>query len=143
MLISGALDTTARVWDVEKSTEIKTLTGFHGSVMKAAWSPDGKYVVTVSAEPTDNLRIWDATTWTVIRRWTQKESLIDFAWAPDSTRFALDMANDPWDEPHYSWIKLYTAGSWVETTVVTSTWGIDHIAGTRTVSDWRSPKTGK
>jgi WD40 repeat protein len=128
MLISGALDTTARVWDVEKGTEIKTLTGFHGSVMKAAWSPDGKYVVTVSAEPTDNLRIWDATTWTVIRKWTQKENLGDFAWAPDGTKFALGISTDSWADPFYDRLVTYTVGSWAETAIFTSTRGINYLA---------------
>src|SRR5436305_1984388 len=53
-------DGTARVWDATTGAEVVTLGGHTGSVAAAAFSPDGKRVVTASWDRT--ARVWDATT---------------------------------------------------------------------------------
>ena len=53
-------DNTARLWDAETGREIATLKGHEGSVLSAAFSPDGKRVVTASYDNT--ARVWDAET---------------------------------------------------------------------------------
>jgi len=49
---------TARVWDAESGRALATLTGHQSNVWTAAFSPDGKRVVTASVDHT--ARVWDA-----------------------------------------------------------------------------------
>jgi WD40 repeat protein len=126
-LISGSLDTTARVWNAATGEEVETLTGFHGSVEHVAWSTDGKYVTTVSAEPTNNVRVWDPVTWTPVQMWTISEDVGDLAWSPDNTRFALDLSNGDFGDAFRSWIQVYKAGNWTSNTILTSTFGISDL----------------
>jgi WD40 repeat protein len=61
--ITETITETARLWDAETGTEIAVLKGREGSASRAAFSPDGKRVVTTS----DTMaRLWDAETETEI-----------------------------------------------------------------------------
>ena len=53
-------DQTARIWDAATGQELRQLTGHTAGVLSAAYSPDGKTIVTASADQT--ARIWDAAT---------------------------------------------------------------------------------
>jgi WD40 repeat protein len=51
------LDDTVRIWDAASAKEIAVLRGHDDSVQSAAFSPDGKRIVTPSDK---TARIWDA-----------------------------------------------------------------------------------
>jgi len=55
--ISASSDTTLKIWDLEKHTELCTLRGHTGSVRGAALTRRGHYAVSVSSDKT--LRGWD------------------------------------------------------------------------------------
>ncbi|RTL68368.1 MAG: TIR domain-containing protein, partial [Hyphomicrobiales bacterium] len=56
-IVTASDDNTARVWDVERGSEIATLKGHEGPVQSAAFSPDGRRIVTASYDNT--ARVWD------------------------------------------------------------------------------------
>jgi len=58
--LSGSLDNTARLWDVETGQVIHTLTGHTAGIRNVAYSPDGNYLLTGSGDNT--ARLWDAET---------------------------------------------------------------------------------
>ena len=51
-------DHTARIWDAAAGVQLAVLSGHGDGVWSAAWSPDGRRIVTTSADQT--ARIWDA-----------------------------------------------------------------------------------
>ncbi len=53
-------DFTARIWDATTGRELTVLRGHMDAVRSAAFSPDGKRIVTASYDRT--ARIWDAAT---------------------------------------------------------------------------------
>jgi len=59
-ILSGANDTTIKLWDVETGREIKTFAGHTWQVLNAAFTPDGKYIVSDSVDET--VRLWDVET---------------------------------------------------------------------------------
>ncbi|KAI3405499.1 RSA4 [Candida oxycetoniae] len=59
-MVSGAGDSTARVWDCNTSTPVQTLSGHTNWVLCVAYSPDGTMIATGSKDNT--IRVWDANT---------------------------------------------------------------------------------
>lgn len=57
-IVTASHDSTARVWDAEKGTEILLLKAHASPVVSASFSPDGRRIVTASHDAT--ARIWDA-----------------------------------------------------------------------------------
>jgi WD40 repeat protein len=64
--VTGSSDNTAQVWDAETAKEVEVLRGHEDPVTSAAFSSDGRRIVTASGqvfESKDNTaRIWDAAT---------------------------------------------------------------------------------
>jgi len=56
-VVSGAVDKTVRVWDLERGEELLVLAGHTGSVLAAAITPDSRKVISGSEDGT--LRVWD------------------------------------------------------------------------------------
>ena len=78
-------DFTARIWDAATGRELTVLRGHADAVRSAAFSPDGKRIVTASYDRT--ARIWDAATGkelTVLRG--HEDPVLSAAFSPDGTR---------------------------------------------------------
>jgi WD40 repeat protein/serine/threonine protein kinase/DNA-binding XRE family transcriptional regulator len=58
--LSGGIDQTARLWDVQTGQELQTLTGHTAPIGEVAFSPDGRLALTGSADGT--ARLWDVQT---------------------------------------------------------------------------------
>ena len=58
-LVTGCVDTTAKVWDLTNGRELFTVSGRVGGVWSVAYSPDGREFLTGGG---DGVRLWDAET---------------------------------------------------------------------------------
>lgn len=63
-LVSGSVDTTARVWEARSGRLVGVLTGHNARVQAVAWSPDGRQVATAEGGawkgPCPRVIVWDA-----------------------------------------------------------------------------------
>ena len=64
-VLTGSLDTTLRVWNIENGEELMILTGHSASVTALSVSPDGRYVASGALDWT--VRVWDLKDSTVLR----------------------------------------------------------------------------
>src|SRR5947207_1996005 len=58
--LSGSLDRTVRLWDVETGSMLKKLEGHHDTVLSVAFSPTGRHAVSGSSDKT--VILWDLET---------------------------------------------------------------------------------
>jgi len=85
--VEESLRTALRAPRVEQ-----TLHGHTGYVSSAAWSPDGKQIVTASADET--ARIWDAASGTALRSLTgHSDEVRSAAWSPDGKQIVTASAD--------------------------------------------------
>lgn len=65
-LISGSVDNTAILWDLNKGKSLGILDDQKNFVQGVAWDPDNKYVATMSSDRT--CRVYDIKTKKVVSR---------------------------------------------------------------------------
>lgn len=65
--LTGSIDNTAILWDVDTGQEVYTIRGHSSSVRSVAFSPDGKYILTGSADRTT--RLWEVAIGQEVRSW--------------------------------------------------------------------------
>ena len=76
---------TARIWDAATQAQIAMLKGHDATVSSAAFSPDGRRVVTASSDKT--ARIWDAATQAQIADLRgHDDRVLSAAFSPDGRR---------------------------------------------------------
>jgi len=81
-VLTGSIDTTARLWDATTGKEIYTLRGHTDEVLSVAFSPDGKYMLTGSRD--DAAKFWDITTGQEVRAWSSNSGEISsVVFSPD------------------------------------------------------------
>jgi WD40 repeat protein len=74
------------VWNVETGQEVQRLTGHTAYLYAVAFSPDGKLVLTSSAD--NSARLWDLETGQELRRFMGHQGPVEWAaFAPDGKTF--------------------------------------------------------
>jgi DNA-binding beta-propeller fold protein YncE len=67
-VVSGSLDRTVRLWELETGKEVRRFTGHEHWVNSVAVTPDGRYIVSGSWDNT--ARLWELATGKEVRRFT-------------------------------------------------------------------------
>jgi WD40 repeat protein len=91
---AGGLDKTIRIWQLgEKgATLLNSLIAHEDAILKLAWSPDGKTIVSSSADKT--IKLFKASDLTEIKTFDgQPDWVLSLAFAPDSRSFAAGRYN--------------------------------------------------
>ena len=100
ILASPSYDNTVRLWDVETARLLRTLE-HEGSVLCAAWSPDGTKVATGGGSDNRKVDLWDATTGKRLRILGElRKTVLGVSWSPDGKTLAscsLDHTIRLWD----------------------------------------------
>lgn len=79
-------DGTARVWDIQNGTELKTMRGHRGRVQGAVFSPDGAWLATGSVDGT--ARLWDVETARELAVYRHDNRVRSVAFNADGTQLA-------------------------------------------------------
>jgi WD40 repeat protein len=74
---------TIKVWDLERGKELRTLTGHAGTVTTVAVTPDGRRVVSASADRT--LKVWGLESGKLVATFSGDGEIAACAVAPDGT----------------------------------------------------------
>ena len=65
-MLTASYDKTAKIWDTESGKELYTLKRHAEHIISAAFSPDGRRVLTKEEED-NTAKIWDTVDWTLTR----------------------------------------------------------------------------
>jgi WD40 repeat protein len=65
-LLSGSIDNTVRLWDVDGGREIRRFDGHNGGIFSLDFSPDGQYFA--SGSPDASVIIWQTESGELLRR---------------------------------------------------------------------------
>ncbi|WP_044188257.1 TIR domain-containing protein, partial [Hyalangium minutum] len=101
-VVSGADDSTVKVWDAGSGECLLTLSGHAGFVTACGWSPDGKRVVSGASDRT--VKVWDAGSGQCLLTLSGHAGFVNACeWSPDGKR-VVSGADD-------STVKVWDAGS--------------------------------
>jgi len=90
--LSGSLNDTLRLWDVESGKELATGKGHAAAIWSVAFSPDGKRALSGSRDKT--LKLWDVESMKELGTWTgHAYSVNSVTFSPDGRR-ALSGSSD-------------------------------------------------
>jgi len=90
-ILTAGSDHIARVWDARTRKELLRLNGHDGTVYRAAFSPDGAWIVTASHDR--SARLWDATNGKQLLCLEHEEGLTDAAFSPDGRGLVTAFGN--------------------------------------------------
>jgi WD40 repeat protein len=85
----GGLDRTIRIWSLGEhaGTLENSLIAHEDAILRLAWSPDGRYLVSAGADK--QVKIFKADDLTLLKTWDQPDWVLALAFAPDDKSFAV------------------------------------------------------
>jgi WD40 repeat protein len=98
LALSGGIDRTARLWDLEKGTEVRRLEGHDHVVWCVAFSPDGKKALTGSEDRT--VQLWDVATGKHLHRLEGHTGIVSSVVFSADGRLAV---SGSWDQTVRTW----------------------------------------
>ncbi len=102
-LVLDGLDGNVRIYDIDSSKVVKTLTGHTGAVTTLDWSPNGKFIITGSADST--VKIWDPITGESIYTYTAiRQQVVNVKITTDNSRVLVVLATKH--------LKIYETGNY-------------------------------
>jgi WD40 repeat protein len=108
MLASASRDGSAKTWEVLSRRELATLRGHSGAVWAAAFSSDGRRLVTGGTYAKDAVRLWDlATHRELLTLPADGQFFLDLTFSPDGNTLvatSLDGKAHFWRAP--SWEQI-------------------------------------
>jgi WD40 repeat protein len=96
LLAAGGLDKSIRVWSLgEKSGKLEaSLIAHEDAILRLAWSPDGKYLLSSSADRT--VKLFQASDLTEVHSYTEPDWVYGLQWSPDGKTFATGRFDGTW-----------------------------------------------
>jgi len=90
--LTGSVDRTASLWDVNTGKELRTFWGHQGEIRSVMFSPDGKYILTGSTDKT--AKLWEVETGKEVRSFNGHQAQIySIAFSP-SGKYVLTGSKD-------------------------------------------------
>jgi hypothetical protein len=86
---AGGLDRTIRVWSLDEKggTLLNSLIAHEDAILQLAWSPDGKYLVSSSAD--NEVKVFQADDLTLVKTLRQPDWALSLEFAPNGKSFAV------------------------------------------------------
>ena len=111
------MDNLIRLWDLGNSEQTRELSGHDGAVWSAVFGPDGKQVVSASADQT--LKVWDVESGKAVHTLKGHASAVTAAvWSPDG-KYILSCGGDKvlklWDAAKGTEVRTYEGHTGVVT----------------------------
>jgi formylglycine-generating enzyme required for sulfatase activity len=134
------LDQTIKLWDVASGVELRTLKGHSHYVTSVSFSPDGRQIVSGSAD--NKVKLWDAESGEELRTLNGHTSSVrSVAFSPDGRRIvsgSLDQTIKLWDSESGDELKTLKGHSGSVESVASSPDGRRIISGSydRTIKLW-------
>jgi len=92
-ILSGSVDRTLKLWDINTGREIRTFSGHTDRVIKVAFSNGGKLALSTDSR---YLKLWDVETGQEIREFPmQPGEIYDIAFSPDSRQVCISSSISP------------------------------------------------
>jgi WD40 repeat protein len=80
--ITGGLDTTMKLWDIETGREVRTFAGHADRVDAVAYSPNGRYAI--SGHYIGRMKLWDVVTGKELRTFSERSNnVLSVAFSPN------------------------------------------------------------
>ncbi len=113
LIVTGALDTTIKIWDRTSGRELRTLRGHSSAIGSVAFSPDGRQIASGSVD--QSIKLWDVATGKELKSLVGHSGAVhSVAFSPDGKQLASGSADKTiklWDLSSGQVLRSYSGHS--------------------------------